>query len=258
LSRTCLLFCDKYFQEEEKALASLDALCRAGLTWGKIEREDAPELRWRPVSGSAWPGRVVLAVRMDTSRKIESALVERLNRRDATALPELYDICGDRLYAFVFNLVDRNHGIAEDIVQDVWLSAVRGLDRYQGRSQPYTWLCGIALHKIQDFWRRKGREFNTRYDPPGDDEQPEALQLMDTGPLPEEIAESEDTRRAVRRALGSLPEHYRTVLVLKYLEQMSTKEIAQVIDKTPKAVESSIDRAKIALRDRILGTDRQA
>lgn len=191
---------------------------------------------------------------MESSRDVNDIISERLRRREPAALPELYDLYGDRLYAFVFNMVDRDHGIAEDIVQDVWLSAVKMIDRYEGRSRPYTWLCGIAVHKVKDHWRRKGRDADRRYDPPSG-ERAESLELMDSAPLPEDVVEHEDTRRIVREALASLPQHYRMMLLLKYVEQMSAKEIGELMEMSVKAVESSIGRAKLALRDRVTGAN---
>lgn len=182
-------------------------------------------------------------------------LAERLRKGDATVVGDLYDLYYDRLYAFVFNQVDRNRGVTEDIVQDVWLTAVRSPGSYKGRSQPLTWLCGIALHKIKDVWRRKGREANRRYDFPAGEDVPEELLLIDSSPLPHEIAESEATKSIVRNALTALPDSYRQVLILKYAEQMSAREIAELLHKSTRSVESVLGRARIALRDRIARTD---
>lgn len=93
---------------------------------------------------------------MGKLRDADTILSERLRRRDATTRPELYDSYGDRLYGFVVNVVDRDHGIAEDIVQDVWLTALTGIDTCEDQSCPYAWHCGIALHKVQDHRRQKG------------------------------------------------------------------------------------------------------
>ncbi len=210
------------------------------------------DLAARAVGFSVQPSPVSVSlpcVIMVESNDCERDLVRRLRRRDADVFPQLYDLLGDRLYAFVFNLVDRDHGVAEDIVQDVWLTALRGVDRYEGRGRLYTWLCGIALHKVQDHWRRVGRDSERRYRSPGEAETDETLDLIDTEPLPEEIVEREETRQLVREAVSFLPDHYRTVLHLKYVEQLSAQEIALLLNKSPKAVESSLCRARLALRD---------
>ena len=186
----------------------------------------------------------------------ETQLAERLRRGDAAAVGELYDLYYDRLYAFVFNQVDRNRAVAEEIVQEVWLTAVRSPGNYKGRSRMYTWLCGIALNKVKDTWRRKGRDAQRRYDPPtGEDFTPE-LVLIDSEPLPQELVESEATKEMVRNALSSLPDNYRQVLIMKYAEQMSASEIGILMGRSEKAVESMLSRARLALRDKIAQTDR--
>ena len=171
-------------------------------------------------------------------------------RRDAAGIGRFFKEEYRAMLAYVRGRIrDTAARDGEDIVQDVWLTALRGVDRYEGRGRLYTWLCGIALHKVQDHWRRVGRDSSRRYSPPREDETDETLDLIDTEPLPEEVLEREETRELVREAVSLLPEHYRVVLLLKYVEQLSAREIAVMLSKSPKAVESSLCRARLALRD---------
>jgi RNA polymerase sigma-70 factor (ECF subfamily) len=185
------------------------------------------------------------------SKDKSSALIQRLAKGDIDAMEEFYNLYFDRIYSMVFNQVGRNHSSAEDVVQEIWMAVIKSAKNFKGQSQPYTWLCSIAWHKIMDFQRRHYREKARLHQPAPRLDMPE-LQLIDSAPLPEKMAELEETKKLVRGALSSLPSQYQQVLTLKYLEDMSAKEISQVLNKSTKSVESLLDRARLALRNRIV------
>lgn len=185
------------------------------------------------------------------SKEDSSDLIRRLSKGDTAAIVELYDLYFDRIYSMVYNQLDRNHSNTEDVVQETWLAAIKSAKKFKGNSQPYTWLCGIAWHKIRDHQRRHYRDKAKLYRPSIDSGIPE-LQLIDSGPLPIEIIEKEETKEVVRMALSSLPGHYQQVLILKYVEDMSAKEVGQSLGKSKKSVESMLDRARVALKDKII------
>ena len=184
--------------------------------------------------------------------KEESAdLVQRLSKGDTTAIEELYNLYFDRIYSMAFNQLGRNHSSAEEVVEETWLAVIKSAKNFKGHSHVYTWLCSIAWHKIRDYQRRHYRDMAKQQQPSTRVETPE-LQLIDSGPLPEELIEREETKELVRKALASLPSHYQQVLTLKYLQDMSAKEIGEVMYKSTRSVESLLDRARLALRDRII------
>ncbi len=170
--------------------------------------------------------------------------------RDDSSIESLYRLYFDRIYTMVYNQVGRNHADAEEVVQETWLAAVKSAGKFKGESQPYTWLCSIAWHKIRDFQRRRYRDKSRLYQPSTETDLPE-LQFIDTNPLPDEIIEKEETREVVRAALFCLPDHYRQVLTLKYLDEMPARDIGQVMSRSTKSVESLLDRARMALRKEI-------
>jgi RNA polymerase sigma-70 factor (ECF subfamily) len=98
-------------------------------------------------------------------------------------------------------------------------------------------LFSIAAHKVADLYRRAGRR-------------PEILsQDTDTllhteDPHPEQAVEHLEARQRVRQALSQLPPHYRTALVLKYIWEISVREIGQVMRRSEKSVESILVRAR--------------
>lgn len=182
----------------------------------------------------------------------DAEMLERLRDGDNTAMAELYDRYFDRVYSLVFNQVDRNKEIAEDIVQETFLAALKSAKSFKGRSSAYTWLCSIAYHKVADHYRRQSRERKRMVsgidvDTVDDEENPGRQ------PQPDSLIESAETRQVVNEALSRLPWDYRQVLILKYVEEMSVQEIGQVMDRSPKSIEGLLTRSRKALQTQLEG-----
>jgi len=182
-----------------------------------------------------------------TLQNQETELVARLRQGDAAALEQLYLRYVDRVYSLVFHQVGRNKSVAEDIVQETFLSALKSISKFRGQSELYTWLCSIAYHKIADFYRRQGRQDKRVEQPPGIGAA-ELERIRDSEPLASSKLESEEDRQVVDQALLSLPLPYRQVLMLKYIEEMPVLEISQVMRRSPKSVEGLLARARKTLR----------
>ena len=177
----------------------------------------------------------------------ETQLLEKLRSGDRTAIEEFYNVYKKKLYYLVLEQVDRNQAAAEDLVQEVFLAALSSLDKFRGDSRLYTWLRSIAFHKINDFYRRQGREPSPQKSSP--DWNAITLEQAAGDERPAHSAmESEETRLQVHQALVDLPQDYREVLVLKYLEDMPVLEISQIMGRSPKSVEGLLTRARKALR----------
>jgi RNA polymerase sigma-70 factor (ECF subfamily) len=183
-----------------------------------------------------------------TSQSYEAKLVEKLRSGDNIAMEEFYNIYRSRLYTLVFEQVDRDHAAAEDLVQETFLAALSSLDKFRGDSQLYTWLRSIAFHKLNDFYRRQGRQPKPKESPPDFDAMKQLEQTGNDEPAPLTVLESEEIRQSVHQALGDLPQDYQEVLILKYLEEMPVLEISQVMGRSPKSVEGLLSRARKAMR----------
>jgi RNA polymerase sigma-70 factor, ECF subfamily len=182
-----------------------------------------------------------------TPQSYETTLVEKLRSGDNAAMEEFYNIYRSRLHTLIFEQVDRDDAVAEDLVQEVFLAALSSLDKFRGDSQLYTWLRSIALHKINDFYRRQLRE------PKPGNSSPDfnALELEQTGDnelATLTVVESEEIRQSVHQALADLPQDYQEVLVLKYLKDMPVLAISQIMGRSPKSVEGLLARARKAMR----------
>lgn len=175
----------------------------------------------------------------------DAELVARICRRDAAALREFHDRFSRCLYHFVFYRVGCNHPDTEDVVQEVMMAAIRGMPNFAARSTLFSWLCGIAKHKIARLHAARGKASTIESvlsSVNGDIDL--ILQQVDQSPPPLEVIEKEEVRNMVGAAMASLQPAYRLALELKYASGLSVKEIADRIGKTPKAVESTLTRAR--------------
>jgi RNA polymerase sigma-70 factor, ECF subfamily len=182
----------------------------------------------------------------------DADMLKRLHDGDRAAMAELYDRYFDRVYSLVFNQVDRNREVAEDIVQDTFLAALKSAKGFKGRSSAYTWLCSIAYHKVADHYRRQSRE-RKRMVSGVDVDTVDASENPGTQPQPDSMIESAETRQVVNEALAKLPWDYRHVLILKYVEEMSVQEISQIMDRSPKSIEGLLTRSRKALQTQLEG-----
>lgn len=147
-----------------------------------------------------------------------------------------YDRILPSVYSFVLYRCGGNRSVAMELTQEAFVEAVRARDRFDGRSTPLTWICGIARHKLADHFRRLAREDRRN------------LQLV-TGRVGEEAVPGDwehaaDVREDVLRSLRSLPAAQGFVLALHYLDGLSVQEIARRMDRTEKAIESLISRGR--------------
>jgi len=181
----------------------------------------------------------------DSISQNEAQLVKDLRRRDPMAVAELYNAYADRIYSLVFNQVGRNREVAQDIVQETFVAALKSAAKFRGHSKIYTWLCSIANKKVSDFYRRKKRQ--TKY------QTTKALELDQLGgeALAADSGDSGEMQEVTRQVLFSLPLHYRQVLILKYVEEMPVLEISQIMGRSPKSIEGLLTRARNELRTKL-------
>ena len=172
-----------------------------------------------------------------------------LRAGDPDAMATLVRTHSPRLLSVARRIL-RNEDDAKDAVQDALIAALRSLDRFEGGSQLSTWLHRIvvnaALMKIRARQSRPEEsieELLPGFEADGHISVPAAeWEPADTLVLRDEVC------RNVRAAIDRLPETYRTVLLLRDIEELSTEEAAQVLGVTPVAVKVRLHRARQALR----------
>ncbi len=190
----------------------------------------------------------------------DAEVIARVRAGDAEAFGILVERYGGRLQRLVRGFV-RGEEEVEDVVQDAFLKAFSRLDRFDGRSAFYTWLYRIAANTAMDHnkkVRRRPRPLSLDGPPAGDegDGGPAAPAPAHPGPAPEHGAMRSELRDAIDRALDSLPDRHREVIVLREIEGLSYEEIARTLRVSRGTVESRLFRARERLRARLGGGGR--
>ena len=181
----------------------------------------------------------------------EAALLDRLRAGDELAYASMVREYGGRMLSVARRLL-RSESEAEDAVQDAFLSAFRSLSSFQGQSRLGTWLHRIVVNAALMRLRSRQRRSETsiedllpRFLEDGHFEAP-PKRWQENG---ENLLQDAQRRRWVRDRIDALPETYRTVLLLRDIEDISTQETAELLEITPNAVKIRLHRARLALRE---------
>lgn len=150
-----------------------------------------------------------------------------------------YEDALPRVYGYVFSRCGRDRDLAEDLTQVSFIEAVRVRSSYDGRSDPVTWLCGIARHKLADHFRKLHR----------DEERGRRLAAADDRRHPADEADAISDRAAIAGALATLPALQRAVLVFTAMDGLTVRETAALVGRSESATESLLHRARAAFRE---------
>ncbi len=176
------------------------------------------------------------------------ALVRALRKRDPDTLDRLIGQYHYRLFRYLLALT-RCRETAEDIFQVTWLRVLEHGHQYNGRSKFDTWLFAIARHLVIDRLRREHPQVSLESVIDPDAERPaEGIEPAAAGSAPDRIAQRE-AGEWIARALADLPVLQREALVLRYQEDMSLEDIAQVASAPLSTVKSRIYRGLEMLRE---------
>lgn len=132
---------------------------------------------------------------------------------------------------------------AEDVLQEVFMSVHAHLNRFRGESKLSTWIYTIALNRVRNQIRRRGKRRMVPLDA-GQEEGASRWELPEKGPAVEEgVAQRRDSEK-LRLAVDALPEHFRSIFILHYYQHLPLKEIARQVDKPLGTVKVYLHRAR--------------
>jgi RNA polymerase sigma-70 factor (ECF subfamily) len=174
------------------------------------------------------------------------ALVERVRAGDVAAFEPLVQKYRERVFRLARNVL-RDPEEALDVAQEAFVRAFQALQSFRGQSAFYTWLFRITLNVASDRARQRaarGRAFGSERIEEVDWDRT----LVDPGEAPDAAAARAEDRRRIERALESLPEHHRAIIMLSDLEGLSYREIADVLGISETNVATKISRLKQRIR----------
>lgn len=168
----------------------------------------------------------------------EKQLIKGLKRNKEEAYDELINLYGNKLLRTCF-LINKDEKEAEDIVQETFIKVFRSIRNFKGTSSLYTWIYRILQNTIKD--RYKNKILTTPY------EDYEASEYN-----MENIVIDKENRRILKDELDKINFIYKQVLVLFYFDDLSIKEISEVLDEKEGTVKSKLSRGRKMLAENLI------
>lgn len=187
----------------------------------------------------------------------ESALIAGLRGRDPGALEILMERHASRVFRVAFGIT-RNQADAEEVVQDVFLSLFEKIEAFEERAALGTWLYRVTTNAALSRRRGKRLELEVSLEDQlptfrGDGRRAgeRSFLLADWSGNAEDELLMGETHAHVRRAIDMLPPHYRAVVLLRDIEELSSEETAEILGGPVSSVKSRLHRARMALREQL-------
>ncbi len=188
---------------------------------------------------------------------LDRLLVDRFRGGDATAFDQLVSRYWDRIYAMVNQLL-RNAQDAEEVTQDAFIRAHRGLVNFRGDSAFSTWLYQIATNLARNrywYWWRRKRDKSISFDAPfGPDNDSTIADIIPSEQeTPEDATVTQEFVNRVAQCMDLLNEKHREILILRNVQNLAYEEIAEILGISVGTVKSRIARARESLREKLGG-----
>jgi RNA polymerase sigma-70 factor (ECF subfamily) len=179
----------------------------------------------------------------------ERALLKDIAAGDARAFERLFARAQARVFRFLMRIVN-NQAIAEELLNEVFLSVWQNAHRYEGRSEPLTWMLSIAHNKAISAMRKKTEVLGVAEEA--------AQDLAAEDDSPDTIAQKHDKSAKIRACIEELSADHRTILDLVYYQEQSVAEAAEILGIPEATVKTRMFYARKKLSELLLarGIDR--
>ena len=187
---------------------------------------------------------------MPTHLANEETLVAQAKAGDCSAFSTLAQQYDRYIYRLALNITG-NKEDAEDVLQEAMLKAYTKLDQFQGGSRFYTWLVRIAVNEALMRLRRRSPQKEVSLDEPveGNEKSFMPRDIEDWADNPEEQYAKVELNKILEETVAKLEPNFRTVFVLRDVENLSTEETAQILGLSVPAVKSRLLRARLKARE---------
>jgi RNA polymerase sigma-70 factor (ECF subfamily) len=189
----------------------------------------------------------------DHENKVEAEgfSLEALHVGNPEEFSRLVNTYSSKIYSLAIKMLNQQQD-AEDVLQETFFKAYRGLKSFDGRSKLSTWLFRIAMNEALMVLRRKHPDTLSIDEPLETEEgEQEPLQIIDWCCLPENELLSGESRERLDAAVQKLPESLRVVFLLRDINDLSTRETAEVLGLSDTAVKTRLSRARLRLREEL-------
>ena len=181
----------------------------------------------------------------------ESSFVAKARQGDLTAFNELVNRYSRKIFRLAKHIT-QNDEDAEDVLQETFLKAFEHLGNFQGQSKFYTWIVRIAVNESLMKLRKRKSDRSVPLDEPVDTgEDTVVREIAVWNENPENQYSQEELAKILDEAVQSLRPAFRTVFVLRDIEELSTEETAESLGISIPAVKSRLLRARLQLREKL-------
>ncbi|QTD39780.1 RNA polymerase sigma factor SigW [Sporosarcina sp. Te-1] len=163
------------------------------------------------------------------------------------AFEEIVTMFQHRLYQVCYRMLG-NRQEAEDIAQEAFVRAYVNIHTYDQKRKFSTWLFRIATNLCIDRIRKKKPDYYLDAEVPGTEGLNMYSQIAASGDLPEEEVEKMETQERIQYEIGRLPDKYRSVIILRYMEELPLQEISDILELPLGTVKTRVHRGREALR----------
>ncbi|MBM7716201.1 RNA polymerase sigma factor SigW [Siminovitchia sp. FSL H7-0308] len=182
--------------------------------------------------------------------KLVNQRIKQVIKGDQEAFGEIVEIYKDKIFSLCFRMLGNRHE-AEDIAQEAFIRAYTNIESFQQNRKFSTWLYRIATNLCIDRIRKKKPDYFLDAEIAGTEGLTLYSQLPSSGKTPDAAVETLEIQEIVQREIMRLPDKYRSVIVLRYIDDLSLNEIAEVLELPLGTVKTRIHRGREALRKQL-------
>jgi RNA polymerase sigma-70 factor, ECF subfamily len=176
--------------------------------------------------------------------------IKQVKKGDQNAFAEIVELYKDKVYQLCFRMLGNPHE-AEDIAQEAFIRAYINIHSYDSSKKFSTWLYRIATNLSIDRIRKKKPDYYLDAEVAGGEGLTLYSQVAADVALPEDEVQYVELQEIIQEEILKLPDKYRSVIVLKYIEELSLKEISEILDLPINTVKTRIHRGREALRKQL-------
>lgn len=181
---------------------------------------------------------------------IVKKIVVEVKKGDQEAFSELVELYKDKVYQIAYRMLGNIHE-AQDIAQETFLRAYVNIDSFDENRKFSTWIYRIATNLSIDRLRKKKPNFHLEDKVTGTEDLNYYSQIPTDEELPEEKVLQIEMQEWIQKEIMMLPPKYRSAIILKYMEDLSLKEIGEILNLPVATVKTRIHRGREALRKRL-------
>jgi len=184
----------------------------------------------------------------------EQVLMQRCKDGEIGAFDELVRLYEKRVFNCALRIAG-NYNDASDIAQEAFIRAFHSIKTFRGDAKFATWIFRIVTNVYLDERKKSKSHRQTSLDDYIElEENSVTRQLQDNGPGPEEIMETKERAQLLQGAINSLPDYQRIIVTLYHIQHRSYEEIAEILKLPIGTVKSRLNRARLALAEKLEGS----